>query len=240
MAKKKPARRTYTKKASPRRAPAPRRQASAPQRKETVRVKTFIVEKPVIIQEPVQTISSRRRYAEEADEYPAQIFDSEKSPFLKRKAQRERARRGEENHEDLLGEGGEYDDQGLPEEKAAEEEMAAGEEEAPAEGEESLEEGAEAEMAGEESDADYAQAAAEGPGVPLKHARSRGLFMNVWWKKALLWAVLIWLLILGIELGMQALGLVIVDLSRDWWMLLGIVMALSLVYQKFFSGKIKI
>jgi len=242
MVKKKSA-----KKSSPKRAPARRASAPITRQKETVRVKTFIVEKPVYVERRIERDSPNRSFMRKADEYPAPVFDSEKSPYLKRRAQKALVSKKREAEEEVLGEGGEFDSQGLPEEEvggeeaaAGEEELAAGEEELPSEGEESLEEGAEAELGGETLDEEYADEEGALNGKMKGHYRSNGLFSNVWWKKAILWAVLIWIIILGVELGMQAMKLIEVDLTRQWWVLLGIMIVLSMIYQKFFSGKIKI
>jgi hypothetical protein len=66
------------------------------------------------------------------------------------------------------------------------------------------------------------------------------MFLNVWWKKALLWAFLFWLGILALGLAMQAMKLIIVDLTRQWWILLAGLIVLMMIYFKFFEGKIRI
>jgi len=74
----------------------------------------------------------------------------------------------------------------------------------------------------------------------LTHPRSRGMFDNIWWKKALFWSILVWLFILAVSMAMQALKLIIVDLTRQWWMLLGIIIVIEMIYFKFFDGKLNI
>ena len=76
--------------------------------------------------------------------------------------------------------------------------------------------------------------------TPKGHFRSRGLFTNVWWKKALLWGAVWWLGIFAFTFLLQVLGLIIIDLSKDWLFLLIVIEVFSLVYQKYFSGKLKI
>ena len=221
--------------------------------KETVRVKTFIVEKPVYIQAPPQRITQREEPEEEV------TFDSRRSRYLKKREQRELLKK-RMPEEDEFGEG-EYADEGMPQEKAkkgkkeleeddlpAEDDLAAGddlpaEDDLPEDGADDLGEeglGEEELPAGEEGEM-LEEGYAEGQAGGAKtHVRSHGMFTNLWWKKAIIWAVFAWLIILGIGLAMQAMKLSEVDLTRQWWILLGILIVISMIYQKLFAGKIKI
>lgn len=76
--------------------------------------------------------------------------------------------------------------------------------------------------------------------VKRRHPRSRGLFSNVWWKKAIIWGVLVWLLILVLEIAMQAIGLVEVDLRRQWWFLLGGLVVAAMIYFGVIESRLKI
>ena len=73
-----------------------------------------------------------------------------------------------------------------------------------------------------------------------KHVRSRGMFLNSWWKKALLWGFIEWIIVLAFVVVLQFMKLADLDPNRNWWIFLAILVALNLIYQKFFSGKINL
>jgi len=177
------------------------------QKKETVRVKTFIVEKPVYVSHPLsRMVPPPQKYNLDAE--PVEVMDSRKSRYAKKRRE-----------EEILPD----EEAGLSDEQS---------DDYSAE-DESFDESAEGEIP-EESDSNVDQSLSQ------THARSRGMFNNIWWKKALFWAILVWLLILALEMAMQAMKLVEVDLTRQWWILLAGLIVISMVYFKFFSGKIKI
>jgi len=209
------------------------------QKKETVRIKTFIVEKPVYVSAPQERIlPPAQKY--QMDEEPIRKFDSRRSRYLKRKqiendldenslddseqmiTSKKGKKQTEENFDDINEtplEEGEVSEEGAVDEFGEPLDDELGET-----GEETLEEGAE--------------------DVPLQqvgsHTRSRAMFVNVWWKKAIFWAVLLWLMILLIEIGMQAMKLIEVDLTRQWWVVLAGLIVILMIYFKFFEGKLKI
>jgi hypothetical protein len=204
------------------------------QKKETVRVKTFIVEKPVYVQAPDQRIlPPAQKYQMDKDE---EKFDSRRSRYLKRKQMEKDLE--EDNSDELeepmpLKKGKKQVEEDFAEEEApieGEEELAQGEEgmgEEPLEGEEGIEgeEGLEGEEGMEEV-----------PEVKVaSHTRSRSMFNGVWWWRAIFWAFLIWLIILLIELGMQSLKLVEVDLTRGWWIVLCGLVVVMMIYFKIFD-----
>lgn len=189
-----------------------------PKEKE-VRVKTFIVERPVYIQ------SDKKFPARGYDS----VYDANESKYnrLKKKNDEEdyveeyEARQGGRNkslknkefvEDDSLEEVNEdYSDGEIPDDEFSEDQ-------------EPIDELPEEDIGKE----------------PTGHFRSRGLFMNVWWKKALLLGAVWWIGIFVFTFLLQVLGLIIIDLSRDWLFLLIVIEVFSLVYQKYFSGKLKI
>lgn len=182
-----------------------------PKEKE-VRVKTFIVERPVYI------ASDKKFPARGYDE----IYDSKESRYNKRKQIQDeemysRNKKRVEIEEDYPDE---ETSESLPNEY----------------GEEEFNE--QDDYASEEPIDELPEEDIRN--TPTGHFRSRGLFMNVWWKKALLWAVVIWLGIFIFTFILQAINLVKIDLSRAWLFLLLVILVFSLVYQKYLSGKIKI
>lgn len=185
------------------------------QKKETVRVKTYIVEKPVFISPPTERVRAQsEKY--DLEEGLEDRIDSRKSRYSKKKQiikdplekelnEDEALEPEQEVEEDLVDDGSELD-----------------------EGEEPIDENVE-----------YAQGeeAVEAMPRPGTHIRSRAMSNNVWWKKALFWAILVWLFILGVSMGMQALKLIQVDLTRQWWILLAGIIVIALIYFKFLDGK---
>lgn len=176
-----------------------------------VRVKTFIVEKPVIIHDKVQRIDSDSN----------EVFDSKKSRYGRTSIATGMGlvKNKKKSFDEDLAEEENYDSSdGLESD------------------EDNYSQGDEEEFGDEDSNL------AEGEEYPVeeplqKHVRSRGMFNNIWWKKALFWSILIWLASLAISMAMQAMKLIIVDLTRQWWVLLGIIILIGMVYFKFIDGK---
>jgi hypothetical protein len=177
------------------------------QKKETVRVKTFIVEKPVYVPAPEGRVSPpKQKYA--LDEEEEQIIPKKSRYSKKQNLQEEIDEPLDEVGEDAFPEGEVGEDGAL-------------------EGEEALDEN------GEPIEEMPAEA------LPQTHIRSSRIAAgNVWWKKALFWAILFWLLILAFSMGLQAMKLVMVDLTRQWWILLAGIIVVAMIYFKFFEGKI--
>jgi len=226
MAKKKvsksPARRSFRS----RRSSAPR-----PRSRETVRVKTFIVEKPVYVRAPREGLESvRRRIVEDAEPEDDELYSAEESRYAKkrrgrllakRKAQEEEALdAGEEFEEDggaVLDEGAgevplEGDDLGeLPEEELSEEELA-------------------------EAEGGVGASGVGGGSGARSHYRSHGLFHNVWWKKGILWGFLFWLLIVAFAYLLDLFKMVSEVTSKEnWFFLLIIFIAASCVFHRFYN-----
>ncbi len=201
-----------------------------PEPKERTRVKTFIVEKPIIIHEKPQhiTVDSEPRGL-------ARIFNSKKSRYAKKKPLSEYEEAPVSEEEPMVDDGESNPDE-LGEEPLEGEEDLGGE---PVEGEDGLtdesvdggEEDLGDEPGGDIGDEEF---------VKKKHARSRGMFVNVWWKKAIMWAVLIWVVVLGFELLLQAGKFVEVDLTRQWWFLLAGLIVICMIYFKFIDGKLSL
>ncbi|MFA5360909.1 MAG: hypothetical protein WC290_00500 [archaeon] len=178
---------------------------------EKVRVKTFIVEKPVIIHDRGQRIDSDNR----------KVFDSKKSRYDKVSI--------------ATGLGLVKEKKRLVEEEVDEESEFAGETsssdelgEEYSQSEDDFQEEGESDQLGEDYSVEDSS---------KKHVRSRGMFNNIWWKKALFWSILFWLLVLAVSMAMQAMKLIVVDLTRQWWVLLGIIILIGMVYFKFIDGK---
>jgi len=196
--------------------------------KETVRVKTYIVEKPVYI-----NAGDRGRVSPPPQKYGfrenGKKLDSRKSRYSKRKIQEEIA--AEEGQE-------EFNDEGLTEQ----DEMSAGEMEGEGalSGEENFEEDAGVEgqaLEGEEGEFDENADSMPGEEDASSHHRSRVMFNGVWWKRALFWGILAWLLVLGMAVVLKTLGLIDLNPNRQWWVFLGIIIFISLIYHAFFADK---
>jgi len=190
------------------------------QKKETVRVKTFIVEKPVYVSaREGRVLPPPQKYGFLED---GKKIDSRKSRYSKKNAKKEVLAQADE----------EFADEGYTEQdELAGEEGAMGEEQL-AEGEEQLSEGEFPVDAGDEGIDD-------GEGVPVQrnHHRSGAMLGGVWWKRALFWGILAWLIILAGEVALHAINLVDLNLNRQWWVLLGIIVFVSLIYHAFFADK---
>lgn len=190
-----------------------------PKEKE-VRVKTFIVERPVYI-------SSDKKFPARGYDLPEKeemVYDSRKSRYVKKKQQ-------EKEVDD-------YDNDSLGNKENSSEEFA--EDNFDEQGNELTDEQGD-EQLGVDENQDFSDDELDEEQIKNKFAHQRsglkGLLEN-WWKKAIVFGVLWWLALLAFAFVMQVFGLVIVDLTRDWWVFLGIILALNMVYQKFLSGKI--
>lgn len=198
-------------------------------RPENVRVKTFIVEKPVIIHDKAQSYDSNDN----------STYDSKKSRYSRNSIAtgmglvKQKKRVVEEETSEVNSEDEQFGDDSAQ----ADELDANSDEFTQAESDEDLSLVDSGDVSEEgEGDIDEEPLAAQAP----THTRSRGMFNNVWWKKALFWSILVWLFILAISMAMQAMKLIMVDLTRQWWMLLGIIVVLEMIYFKFFDGKLNI
>lgn len=186
----------------------------SPKEKE-VRVKTFIVEKPVYV--PYQQKSTPSRY----DGIDEEKFDSRRSRYLKKRS---------DIDNDSLEDKNEYYDDSL--------------EDSDKDIDNSNEDLEDFDPAQSNSDEEFSE---DGEADPLseeemqnvqKHVRSRGLFLSEWWKKALIWAFVEWIVILAFVVLLGFMKLADLDPNRNWWIFLAILVSLNLVYQKFLAGKI--
>ncbi|MEI7961638.1 MAG: hypothetical protein WCI04_04860 [archaeon] len=185
----------------------------------TVRVKTFIVEKPIIIHEKPQHINIS---GDDGDE----VTISEDRKKFKRKF---RGVELEEAPEPVVDDA-DSDELGAEDDFANDSDIS---DDASGELGETGEDVADDELVGGEGGDDIESQ------VKRKHVRSRGMIINVWWKKAILWGFLAWILILLLELGMQSIGLVVVDLTRQWWILLAGILVISLFYCGVVESRVK-
>lgn len=190
---------------------------------EKVRVKTFIVEKPVIIHDKESSYVS-----------DDSVFDSKKSRYSRNSiatgmglVKPKKRIIKEEDLDEPLG-----DDLSSEDESLSESDSMGEEDSIEQESSDDSDLGEEGSIEGDEFGE---EAPLESPSQT--HTRSRGMFNNVWWKKALFWAILVWLLILAISMAMQAMKLIMVDLTRQWWVLLGIMILIEMIYFKFLDGK---
>ncbi len=198
-------------------------------RPEKVRVKTFIVEKPVIIHDKAQSYGSSDN----------STYDSKKSRYSRNSLAtgmglvKQKKRVVEEESDEINSEDEQFNDDSAQ----ADEFDANSDEFTQTESDEELNLVDSGDVSEEgEGNIEEEPAAEQAP----THTRSRGMFKNIWWKKALFWSILVWLFILAISMAMQALKLIIVDLTRQWWMLLGIIVVIGMIYFKFFDGKLNI
>ncbi|HNV01219.1 MAG TPA: hypothetical protein PKK60_02210 [archaeon] len=196
-----------------------------PKEKE-VRVKTFIVERPVYI-------SSDKKFPARGYD---NVYDAKESKYNKSRNEIDESKFKKDEYSDFEEKGAE--EQTYRSKRRAQrnrEEVEEPIEEDYVEGEEFTEEeySEDQEPIDELPEEDIQK-------EPQGHFRSRGLFTNVWWKKALLWGAVWWIGIFVFTFLLQVLGLIIIDLSRDWLFLFIVIEVFSLVYQKFFSGKLKI
>jgi hypothetical protein len=203
------------------------------QKKETVRVKTFIVEKPVYVPAPRERMMPpAQKYGLTDEDY--ERYDARKSRYAKRKDEIDDSQNFDSNESERLVQ---KKRRVVQEEELDSEAQEGGQEVDYAEGDDQFEENPEDQTVDDEEATQEEMPVEQ---TSQKHVRSRGMFLNSWWKKALLWAFVIWLGILLIELGMHAMKLIQVDLTRQWWVLLGGLIFISMIYFKFFEGKIKL
>ncbi|OQA30961.1 MAG: hypothetical protein BWY55_00700 [archaeon ADurb.Bin336] len=190
---------------------------------EKVRVKTFIVEKPVIIRDNVQRIDSDSK----------EVFDSRRSRYGRGsiatglglvKEKKKPIEKEVEDENEFADEAPVEDDFGADEDYSNEEDFS------DSQSEDDFQEGVEGESDQLEEEYPVEE-------LPKKRIRSRGMFNNIWWKKALFWSILVWLFILAIEMAMHVMKLVTIDLTRQWWVLLGIIILIGMVYFRFIDGK---
>ncbi len=185
-----------------------------PKEKE-VRVKTFIVERPVYI-------SSDKKFPARGYDSPEKeepVYDSRKSRYIKKRQQEKEL--ADIDDDSLDDKQGDYDG-------GANAEF---DEQSDVQGDEQVDTDLDQDFDGEVDE--------ENVKKRFSHQRSglKSLLEN-WWKRAIVFGLLWWLALLAFAFVMQVFNLVTVDLTRDWWVFLGIVLALSMVYQKFLSGKI--
>jgi len=186
--------------------------------KETVRVKTFIVEKPVYVEAPSRFQRMRQRlprYLSEESRYSKRREEDFEEEFDEQVQKKESVKSNKEYIED------DYSD------------SQAGEPlDEPLGGDADFQEGGEFDEPLDETG--EAQPATGG------HLRSRGLFNNVWWKKGLLKGFSIWLVIAIIFYLFDFLGLAQVVDAKRWLFFLVLLLILGMGYQKYLSGKVSI
>ena len=180
--------------------------------RETVRVKTFIVEKPVYIEAP----SRFQRFKEKFPRYSAEESrysrrkepDFEEEDFNENVPPQEIVSPVEEDYENYTKENedseiDEFDEQ---------------------------EDGGDFDETIENNSAE----------VSNGHVRSRGLFNNIWWKKGLLKGFSIWLAIFIIFQIFDLLKMVEVIELKRWVFFLVLLLIIGMGYQKYISGKTKV
>ncbi|MCX6801191.1 MAG: hypothetical protein NTZ73_03305 [Candidatus Diapherotrites archaeon] len=215
VSKKKRARRSF------RRAPA--------KSKETVRVKTFIVEKPVYIK-------SKGMIGDDDD--PPGKYDSKWSRYFRKRmppfARAPKGRGGENfaEEDDIGSDEAEGSPEGSTEEYP---EDGAGE---PGNNEMAEDEGGVEDFAGEDIPEGDVEDALNPPSS--RHKRSHGLFQNKWWLKGILKGVAVWLIILILAYMMDFLKMVNVEGWKSWFGFLIFLIIVFLVYEKFLKGKANI
>lgn len=210
------------------RRPARRFSRSAPRRqKETVRVKTFIVEKPVYVSAERQGLEKVRRSI--VDEAVPSYYEDE-GDYSRRKHVGPRRKYVEEG--ELAEEQGQepIDEQDQGEAKEDLNEFEDEAEQAIDEGEEQL---------GDDALTEKEIAAGQDllNGERQGHYRSRGLFNNVWWKKGALQGFVVWLAIVLFSYFMEFFDMVNVEGWKNWGIFLVILVLLGMIYQKYFNEK---
>jgi hypothetical protein len=242
-----------------------RKSSSKNKSKDTIRVKTFIVEKPVyvplnysggkspgsnfsrrisnILKKTIGAFPKKKKFFgnrnDSADENERSIYDEpteeelelennsnansedefdageieKKDSFNKDVGENS----ADENEVDALNSGGEaVDDLGADDDLAADDSMAG-----------DLQGG---DLQGGELDSLDADSDLDS-GVGKTHVRSRGLFVNVWWKKALLYSAILWVVFYLLAQVMKIANLVDFDLNRNWvFFLLGLIFVIGIYF----------
>jgi hypothetical protein len=185
--------------------------------KETVRVKTFIVEKPVYVETPLI-----RKEPPAKSRHPDyfQVLDARKSRYAKGESVEEEPLYSEK--EQSLEEDSDYSEEDFnefPQENNFDEDNS-----------ESIDEfGESVENTKQKEKIDLTESG---------HPRSRAIFSGTWWKRAFWQAVAIWIAIFIFAFFMDLINLSQVELQRNWVFLFVGIFLIMLVYQKFLKGKI--
>jgi len=198
---------------------------------EKVRVKTFIVEKPVIIHDKASKYDS-----------DDSTYDSKRSRYSRNSLAtgmglvKQKKKSISEDELDQASEDEQFTDDSNPDDDLSADAN-----------DDSTDDSTDAQSADDVDlidegsvDAGGEELSEETSPAPLTHTRSRGMFNNIWWKKALFWAILTWLFILAISMAMFAMKLITVNFERQWWVLLAIIIVVEMIYFKFLDGKLKI
>ena len=185
--------------------------------KETVRVKTFIVERPVYIEAPT-------RFQRLKQKIP--LYSANESRYAKAKKDDEEY--GTKTKNDQT----DFEDGAVEETDVEDIDSTNDEYLDDASGGEGLD--SQLEEGGGEDYADIDEK--EGP----VHSRSNGLFDNVWWKKGILKGILAWLVIVVVFYIFDFLGLVEVVDAKRWLFFLVLLLVLGMGYQKYLSGRVAI
>jgi hypothetical protein len=201
---------------------AKKRRSAYNRQKETVRVKTFIVEKPVYVQAPSRFQRIRNR--------ASHVFSSDESRYSRKRSNEnntaeesleEENYANEEPLDDLKNnDSEEYAESDSGELDSADTEFPAGE--------------------GEENLDDYSDESLPEEGSVPTHVRSHGLFENVWWKKGAIKGFIVWLLLVLLIYVLQAMDMANAENWKRWAFFLVLFVLLGMTYQKFISGRIKI
>ena len=188
-----------------------------PKAKETVRVKTFIVEKPVYVQAP-----SLRKHPPANLRHPDyfKVLDARKSRYAKDEPVEDEPLYSDkkEDYSDAESEDSEaFDD--FPD--------------GDGEGQQNDKDNPEFAESGEE----FADGEQPVETTDSGHKRSRAMFTSVWWKRAFWQSAAIWLAIFIFAFFMDLINLSTVELQRNWIYLFVGIFAAMLVYQKFLKGR---
>ena len=187
--------------------------------KETVRVKTFIVEKPVYIETPSRFARMRRhlpRYAGEESRYSKRSEEDFEEDFDESVEKNKSSKKTKDYGKD------DYSDSSIDE---------------PIDGEENFDDGSELDESMQEGNGDLGDGLEEPQSVG-GHLRSRGLFENVWWKKGMLKGFFLWVVIVIFVYLLDVLGMAQVVDAKRWLFFLVLLLILGMGYQKYLSGKV--
>jgi len=180
--------------------------------KETIRVKTFIVEKPVYVEAPSRFQRLRQRLPK---------YSGEESRY---------SRRREEDFEEDFDEHDQKKESTKANKEYLDDDYSATQGNEPLEGEEAFEESGEFDESLDET--------GETPQATGGHLRSRGLFNNVWWKKGMLKGFFLWVVIVIFVYLLDILGMAQVVDAKRWLFFLVLLLILGMGYQKYLSGKV--